>query len=395
MWTGTIAADLSGGRDSRLVVAAAVSAGLDLRLHTNGAEGGEADIAAQLIAALPPDQADRVEHRVSRPKVDGPHQTSGVSLDAPLLPNALAWHRNQEGARPSTYLSTLAPDGLIGATLIGVGGAAGEIAHGHYYPDDFEAVAEQAYGERVDLFLNRLILKVVSGHGVSPRARDTTIANMRRVLDDAFTVGLDDARILDYFYAAERIRRWGTVAERIGTITPLLEPEFVRAAFALTPQQRRDNALHRAVTARLVPQWADVPYYRRPEGVIQPALAPRLATAPDHDHIDAIVGDPSWSDCFDPAAVSASWKRMMKGVGRIWDERLIQRVVWLTTYRDYLAEVNCEEPPLRVIVTKAPTDQPPPRIPSQPTPTGVNVAERGRRVAAGALRRVARAVEPD
>jgi hypothetical protein len=219
--------------------------------------------------------------------------------------------------------------------------------------------------------------------GVSAVARATAMARVRRTLEEALVSGLSDAKVLDYFYAAERLRRWGTTAERCGKVNPLLVPEFIRAAFDLTPDQRRENLLHRAVTARLVPEWKDEPYYRRPAGVVAPALTPRLGTAVDRDLITSTVADSAvWADGYDTALVAQSWRSLLDGRGRPADERLLQRVIWRAVFSDYLNEVNDEGTAPRIPLKASP---------STPRPRPV---ARGRRFAARGLRKLARIVEP-
>jgi hypothetical protein len=373
LWSNDIMADLSGGRDSRLVVAALLSAGVDIRLQTDGVVEGEAEIAEQLVAALP----TRVEHRVLRPvQADEPDT---LQAEMATRERALGWHRCQEGLRPSTYLPKRPPEGLGNVQSVWVGGAAGEIAHGLYHPSDLGELRALPYSERFNLFQKQLAHQLVQrGLGLSNTAREAADWQVGRVLLAAARVGLDDAKVLDYFYAAERMRHWGTTAGANGRVSPLLSPEFVRAALDLTPEQRRDNALHRAVTTRLMPAWAEVPYYKRPPGVTSSLLRPRLTTAPDRESIDVILSDAQeWADGYDVAVVEREW-RSLQAEPSPMAERMMQRVVWRAVFSDYLAEVNGEGLPRRS-GRVAPA-----------RPHGL----RARRFAGRALHKVARVVEP-
>jgi hypothetical protein len=376
-WSGRVFADLSGGRDSRLVVAAALAAGVDITIRTNASEEGEGAIAEELIRRLPETIAGRVAHHVI-------NRDAGDDVPAalgPVLPNALRWHRCQEGLRPSTYLSTPAPSGLSAPRDVIIGGGGGEIAHGHYYPDDYRRFERLPEAERVDALADQLARKVMRVTGPSAQAKAASAAHIRRTLDAAHVRGLVDVTMLDYFYAAERLRRWGSAGETLGRFSPLLSPAFIRAAFACTAEERVGNLLHRAVTARLIPEWEDVPYYRRPAGVVAPALRPRIGAAPDRDAVSAIVDDPSmWGDAFDPRAVVQSWRLVLDGRGRPQDEELIQRVCWLVTFDGYCSEVNGVTP--TAFIAR-----------SSPALTGRPRLIRGRRFAARALRRVARSLD--
>jgi hypothetical protein len=356
---------------------------LTVTLNTGGAEPGEADVAERLVAALPAEAASRVTHRVSRPTVTGPARTFGLAVDAPILPNVLAWHRNQEGLRPPTYLPSAAPNGLVAADHILMGGAAGEVAHGYYYPTDYAELSHVPWGNRLDTVAESLGERLVGASGGSVVARATAIARVRRSLEEALVSGLNDAKLLDYFYAAERLRRWGTTAERSGIVSPLLVPEFIRAAFDLTPIQRTENALHRAVTARLVPEWKDEPYYRAPARTVKPAWTPRLGHAVDRDGITSVVANSAvWADGYDTTLVAQSWRSLLDGRGGPADERLLQRVIWRAVFSDYLDEVNDEEGTPRTPLNESPSIPPPRPL------------VRGRRFAARGLRKLARMVEP-
>lgn len=380
MSSEVVASDLSGGRDSRIVVAALASAGVPVRLHTNGTESGEADVAERLVSLLPEKQRP-TEHKVNRPAADGTGVVNSVASEHAMLPNALAWHRNQEGLRPATYLPSLAPEGLTFADYLGVGGASGEIAQGTYYPSDFAEIDKLPPAERFDAFAQRLSASIIRKAGVSAAARQSTEELIRRSLAKAAAVGVDDVKMLDYFYADERLRRWGTTAERIGTITPLLLPEFVQASFDLTADQRRVNALHKAVTAALVPEWEGEPYYQPPADLVKPAFRPRLGSAPDRDLVSAIVAAPEvWGDAHEETAVLKSWHLMLSGTGGPRDEELIQRVIWRAVYEDFLAEAAGEPVPAREPVAQG-------QLPSVAHTT--SPVAKARRLAARTLRKAA------
>jgi hypothetical protein len=155
------------------------------------------------------------------------------------------------------------------------------------------------------------------------------------------SAGLTDARMLDYFYADERTRKWGTVPERIGTVVPLLVPEFVQAGFGLTAAQRQQDALHNILVAHLVPQWANQAYYKALPGVVEAPLRPRLGQAPDRYRVTQILTTRgAWTDAYDQPAVLATWRRLLDGTGDHNDEQLIQRALWAAVFEDYIVAIN-------------------------------------------------------
>jgi hypothetical protein len=339
MRNGTVSIGLSGGRDSRLVAAAMLAAGVDLRLQTNGAEPGEADVAEHLVSLLPADI--RPEHVVTRPTPGRTGQVHAVSEDTELIPNTLRWHRAQEGLRPATSMATGAPSGLTRADYIAVSGAAGEIARGYFYPPDYQQIAALPTAQRLDAYTAKLSKRILRRPGMSAAALETSESTIRADLLTAMSAGLTDARMLDYFYADERTRKWGTVPERIGTVVPLLVPEFVQAGFGLTASQRQQDALHNILVAHLVPQWADQAYYKAPPGAVEAPLRPRLGQAPDRDRVTQLLtASGTWTDAYDQPAVLTTWRRLLDGTGDHNDEQLIQRVLWAAVFEDYIAEIN-------------------------------------------------------
>lgn len=332
LWPGTPTVDLSGGRDSRVVAAAFLSAGVDVRLNSYGAE---AELAEQLVAALPYE----VEHAVKRPQVV-------AASAAPALPEVVErvrkWHRYGEGLRPSSYLFHGPPRDLA-VDHLAIGGAGGEVAHGHFYPRD--VLALDASPSKIDLFTQRLTARLVPASGPAAAARAAVSGQIRRVLRDASDGGLDDARMLDHFYIVERLRRWGTTGERNGVVSPLLLPAFLRSAFSLTTPQRLGNELHLALLRALVPQWADIPFYKPQASA--PAAVKRLGAVPDRAAVHARL---SGSEDFDGAAVEALWALSVAGKSTTADEVALRQLLWRSVFDDHLSDVNQHvSRPVRVV----------------------------------------------
>jgi hypothetical protein len=150
--------------------------------------------------------------------------------------------------------------------------------------------------------------------------------------------GIEDATMLDYFYVVERLRRWGTTGERSGVVSPLLVPSFVRSAFALSPAQRVDNTLHRELVRRLIPEWADVPFFTPAARSAGPRARVRcLADAPDRDVIQNFIRD---VDGFDQQALDTLWAASTAGASSAAAEAALSQALWRATFDQHLDEVN-------------------------------------------------------
>jgi hypothetical protein len=248
------------------------------------------------------------------------------------------WHRYGEGLRPASYLFHTPPP--AGMDHLAIGGAGGEVAHGHFYPRDVLAVDKSPLEVRVEAFADRLQTRLVPADGPAEQVREAVHEQIQQVFREAIQGGFEDAKMLDYFYVVERLRRWGTAGERNGVVSPLLVPAFVRSAFALSAQQRLDNVLHRALVQELVPQWADIPFFKAaPVGTAAaPAPVKRLAAVPDRELVKKLLTAPT--EDFDSKVIGSLWAASVAGRSTAADEVALRQLLWRAVFEDHLAEVN-------------------------------------------------------
>jgi hypothetical protein len=376
MRAGEILIRLSGGRDSRVVVAAFLAAGVDFRLHTDEGLPMEAQTSRQLLAAIP--------HSIAHHVDEGPRIPAGPVEDPtipPTLQRALGWHRVGEGLRNAYLVAVPPPSEFRYSDFATVTGSFGELGHRIYRQiGELSEFNSLPLGRRLELFVERLVKRIVQPVAVSKQAQEAAASEIRRTLYAAAGAGIDNGKMINYFYAAERVRRWGGLDERADVVTPLLVPEFVRSCFELNEQQREENALHVALTARLVPAWADIPYYgrKREHGGVLPSWEARLAFAPDRELINALINDSSsWGEAYD-APVVQDWWRSLRTKPGARSERTLQSVIWRGVFEDFLAEVNGEEVPTRT--------------PARST-RSLGPVRRARRLTARALNKAARVVD--
>jgi hypothetical protein len=380
--------DLSGGRDSRLVSAVFLSAGLDVGLNTDGTIAGEAQTARELVALYP----GHVDHTVSEPAPDRPQVPS-----APLAERAFRWHQYADGLRMSTYLPRTPPGSAGAVNRLSVGGAGGDVAHGHYYPSNLEEIlgapAEQLALRISDALAARICARV----GPTESGRALMSGLIRQVIRDGRVAGLEGAALFDWFWLLERLRRWGGAAERAGIVSPLLSPSFVSAALAMTKAERAQSALHKQLIARLVPEWVDIPFFTPRPGDVRVVARPRLWDPPDRESLEVIIAsDDGWSQHFDPAAVRAIWNRVLAGTATPVDEVMLQRLAWYSTFVAYLDHVSDRGTgrvsgslPPQSPETSVTAGEPPATSPSKRTPVK-GVRGNAARVLRGVARRIDR-----
>ena len=145
-------------------------------------------------------------------------------------------------------------------------------------------------------------------------------------------------------------------------MSPLLIPAFVRAAFALDPAHRVDNALHGALVRRLVPEWADIPFFKPTAATPRraPARVRALAEAADSELIEALLTD---VEGFDAHARNTLWAASVAGASSAAAEATLRQALWRATFDDHLAEVNHHLPAgsRSIVRVETPVPKPPVR----------------------------------
>jgi hypothetical protein len=359
LWPGRPTVDLSGGRDSRVVAAAFLSAGVDLKLNSYDAVPGELEVAESLVQHL----ETPVEHVVSRKTPGQQVQVKPLAKPQPLelVDRAGRWHRYAEGLRAASYLFHTPPRSAV--THLAIGGAGGEVAHGHFYPADVLQLDALPLPAKLDAFSKYLQKRLAPGAGPTESARAAVAGQIEHVLRTAVHGGIENATILDYFYIVERLRRWGTTGERTGVVSPLLIPSFVRSAFTLDPAQRVDNALHRQLVRLLVPEWADVPFFKpSPTASTRrsPAKVRCLADAADRDLIERLLVD---VEGFDSRTLSTMWAASVAGASSATAEATLRQALWRATFDHHLTEVNRHLPASPVPRAQIAVPRPKPQVP--------------------------------
>ncbi len=339
LYKDPLVVDLTGGRDSRLMAAAFLASGTDVVLHTHDANPGDLEIARTLVSMLP----HPVEHQVRHVATGGEVEPRPVKA----MDHARRWHDFAEGLRPCTYLYSSVPAHLDGNKRVVVGGVGGEVAHGFFYPGDLDALENLPLELQLRAYADRVVARQARVPGASPEALAHVNHRVLAQLERVSSWGVRGGNILDHYYVLQRMRRWGTTGERLGIVSPLLAPSFLTAALALTPDERRTNTLHRELTRRLMPAWADVPYFPG-EVVARGGYSParfarviRLADAEDRGEVERVLTDvDDWGSAFDTERVYRLWHLSLQGKTDAYQERVLRSAVWRAGFTDHLAGVH-------------------------------------------------------
>ena len=331
LWHGGALVDLSGGRDSRIVAAAAVAAGIDARFHTSDKTPGEADVARELVRLAPHPLAHRVRH------TEGEDSTP----TEPLMRRALHLHllhdgmRHPQKLRGNLKLPRFRPSG---AKLSGHGG---EIAHGFFYKTKRELKRIRRGGE--EAVVSRVLRFFTRQHGAARgEAYELARREIERTLAEGSNLGVKGPTLLEWFYLMDRFAHRSGLASHAERVSVFATPAFIQAAFAMKPEQRIDAALHREMVSRLVPPWRNVPFFKAEKSSMPKTRRRRLWANPsDAQAVEELLHeDGPWTEIYEPDRVRAAWEQLKKGEGRASWESVFEGVVYRAAYEEYLGIIN-------------------------------------------------------
>lgn len=326
-WDAPLAISLTGGRDSRVSAAAAVAAGLEATFNTGDQVPGEVDVVRGLVARAP----TAMDHTVYSPEPEGEDAADlwQRTRDIHLVHDGM---RNpQEVRRPSEVPQRHSPR----PTLSGHGG---ELGHGFYYTRKEKLRKLRRGGDRT--LISQLERNARRRHSAATEeAYRLYLAECEGTLDAGRAYGLRGPVLLDWFYMAQRLPYRSGLGARSGRSSACTVPAFVRGAFDLRPKDRLDARLHREVIAALVPEWAEVPFFRSDEVAEMPEIRRlRIWERPGEAATveEMIAAREGWPAILDPARVEAMWKEVRSGAGSADYEHVFYRLVWRAGYEEHL-----------------------------------------------------------
>ncbi len=255
LYDGPVQLGLSGGKDSRLLAASVVASGWLPKFSTHDDIAAEGEAATELMRLLRDRRGLKPEHRLFKAGVPAQVLTVGLRERTARL------QRRYDYQYPSTYTTRPA----VGVQLPGrvaaphFSGVGGELATGYWYPKRADTRAPE------QIALSRLAWGM-NGNMIDKTAMAREVERLSGLLDRAKGFGLSGLPLIDYLYLVERVRRWYSSAYFMGVVTPYVAPGFVAATFAMAPQDKQDWLLHRRLIARLVPEWAGLPFVNVPSG---------------------------------------------------------------------------------------------------------------------------------
>ena len=252
---GPVELELSGGLDSRLILAALVATGVEVTKGFTIGSPGDADrevaIALARLAGFPHEIIDPAEIAT-----DGPDQLVRLAWHAG---SDRGWVGNPIDAAPLHWVEEQRSD------AVGLSGQNGEIARGFYYRGPHRgapASRRVATLARWRLLVNTALAPEMFRADIGASLQPTVIDSVGDWLDDSslsrFLESTDD------FYLRHRMTRWvgpayGAASRRHPVISPFFSAGFIDAAGGLSIADRRHSTAVAKAVAELDQELAGQP----------------------------------------------------------------------------------------------------------------------------------------
>lgn len=250
----SIRAAATGGKDSRLVLAALTAAGVDFTAYTNGLpESGEVHIGRRVTEHL------GVPQRINQPKTTRTREGNEIVI---ADPETQAWQtlRSTGGlGNAFTILPNPSQSYVSPLTTANFGGQGGEIIRGGFLrylkaedptPSNSLAIMLKYWTNNADL--------------LNPLAYEAVLADYAPILDMRWT---DPGRPLFEGYITNRTGRWlATMRHGESVVYPhttlLIDNQLVRRLKSFSTDEMRGEKVAHSVMRKLAPGLQDIPFFR-------------------------------------------------------------------------------------------------------------------------------------
>ncbi|WP_411843715.1 hypothetical protein [Salinicoccus sp. HZC-1] len=337
LWSLPLVVDLSGGKDSRVCAAAVIASGAEnVQFNTIGTLEQEAETAALLLEKVNLSH----KHNITNP---GKIKRSGKSKRTPITERAKTMlHYTDGDLSPVSVRSNLNPDTYFAdINRIWVQGAMGEIGKATFYGS--ESLYKRLLSKGENAPYERLTQAFSVLDGIKPEIADTRDKFIFNVINKGKTKGLSSLYLLDYFYLVERARRWLPQSVDVSRYSAFYSKEFLEQSFNMSYEEKINLDVIKGVIGELLPEWKDVPFYKRKlsDKDERTEKGLRLWQTSDKEYIEKILRNPEkWNDMFDEQTVLAIWNNAIEGDFHPNIEGLFDRLIIRACFEDHLDRLN-------------------------------------------------------
>jgi asparagine synthetase B (glutamine-hydrolysing) len=248
---------LTGGKDSRLIAAALVAAGVPVTTRTHGFADHPDVVVARLVA-------DRlgIEHVVTEPAVTPGAGSSPAVQEVDVLGRLRATVLVSDGML-SAFENVGRPDPDADKSTIEVGGHGGELLRGGYAA----AIAGHARSQARRAVGSAELFRRLSARQLRLLRPEYRARYLGSLTPWAVALARGPQQALDDFYLSNRAGRWSAAARqayaiRSSLVQPFFDDRVVRTARTVPLSDRVNDRLQYDVLAELCPALLDIPLAR-------------------------------------------------------------------------------------------------------------------------------------
>jgi hypothetical protein len=174
--------------------------------------------------------------------------------------------------------------------------------------------------------------------GARPEAYEDAEAIVSESLTGGRAAGLEGPVLLDWFYLTDRFAHRSGLATDSERISVFATPGFIRASFALDPEDRLTDRLHLEMIGSLLPEWRDQPFFEAPNSKTPKIRRDRLweieRDVPVFEEILAAGGP--WTEIYKADEAKAAWRELRAGEGSAKWEAVFEGIVYRHTFDAHL-----------------------------------------------------------
>jgi|26BtaG_2_1085354.scaffolds.fasta_scaffold01885_4 hypothetical protein len=260
---------VSGGRDSRLLAALAIKAGLDFKPYTSYPPALEAEVAKRLFDSLDTDY--HWEAKL--------HQAVAHIPQQPILERAEKWFCFSFGeswayqVKSDYRMSNINSKKNVSVGFSGVGG------------EKTRSIGYNSLDRSISEHLDRAFRGTQNSRAMLPRhMKLSAIEQYKATLVEPMMAGISDYYLVDYAHTFTKTRRF--FPNSTVKIMPLFTPELVVSSFWMPSEDKVSGKFLADLTAKLVPQWKDIKFMHELTEGTDPNLTNKTHVSPTYWETD-------------------------------------------------------------------------------------------------------------
>lgn len=338
LWNLPLIVDLSGGKDSRVCAATVISSGgEDAEFRTVANYDDELAVAESLL------QKVNLNHRhlIIDPSVK---EDESKLIKNPIKERMkLLFHSTDGDFNPAIVQNDISEKSIYKySSKLRIAGFLGEAAKPKYYDATRVKKLKKLKGDAAITRIKQTYFKYSS---IQSDIQDKATEIIASSLQKGKNLGLHNIELLDYFYIAERGRRWPPQSNNIDRYSIFMSNEFLSQTSHMPLEERLNDDFFTEINKYLVPEWEGARYFEKTDDIDERSeKRMRLWQTSDYEGIEKILSRPKkWNKFFKEEEIKHLWEEAKNdNLANKTDavEKLFYRVMMIDYYQDHLNRLN-------------------------------------------------------